>query len=1677
MSHFAKDTRARWRSSLALALVVAIQMPVGLVLPANVAAARSNPVRTRKNPPREYQPTTGLAAQADWIRQIPLTTNDVVYSQSTGKLYASVPSAVGIGGNSIVTLDPVTGVAEAPVFVGSEPRKLALSDDGHSLWMSLEGAAAVRRFDVVSHALGTQFSVGTDTFFGTLSLSDLAVAPGNPDLVAVARNFRGISPPEAGVAVFDNGVQRPTTTPGHSAASDFLSFSASASTLYGGGFSSGLNTMTITSSGVSITSTATFASGNSIRFDNGRVYGSTGQVINPTTGTLVGSFAGVGSSTFTTESAVGRAYYLTGSQSGQNYSLVLKAFDVNTFLSVGTLTIPGVTGNVTSLVRWGSNGLAFRTDGGQLFLIQTDLIPSVDPVPSPTPTPSPSATPTPTPIETFVRQVPLGTNDLTFSPNTQMLYASVPSSAGSSGNSITPINPVTGATGTPVFIGSEPAKLAMADDGQTLYAALDGAAAIRRFNVVTQTPGLQFPVSSEFPLFVNDLSVMPGNPNAVAVSRSNRISFPNTDGIAIYENGVRRNTVANINTFAVEFSNLPTRLYSMGFIGTAGSGAFDRLAADASGVTVLGRVQTIRGGDLRFDNGLLYQTGGDVSDPEVGIVKGSFTNLGTGTAIMTTDSALGRAFFLTSNFSGPATIRAYDLNTFVPLGTITIDLALSGIQDGPTSLVRWGSNGLAFRTANKVFLVQSSLVSSSGAVPTPTPIPSPTPSPTPTPYIPTFVNQLNLPANDLVYNQSNQTIYASVPSFAGANGNSITPVNPQTGALGPSVFVGSEPNRLALASDGSTLHISLDGAAAIRRFDIPTQTPGPQFPWGTANQRPIDMVVVPGSPLALAISDGTGLGVAIYDDGVRRANTGHGGAYAIGPLAFGATPSVLYGFDGFSSSYELVKFAVDANGVTGTTIGNNLLSGFSNGRMKYANGFLYQSARVVDPEAKILVATFQNIGSNPVMEIDPVLGRIFFLSAEVNSNVTLRVFDLNTFVPLGSVTVSGIGGNPVSLVRWGTNGLAFNTVKPPGQSENSLSRVYLIQSALVSGNGTIPTGIQLANDKISISETIGTMGILVKRTGDVSGTTTVNYATSEGTATANIDYASTNGTLTFAPGELSKTIAVPILDDNFYEGPNETFNMTLSAPSGGAVISGPATALVTILDNEAKPSMLITNNLSVAEGNSGNTQATLNVTLTNATVDTVTVNYATSNGSAIAGADYVATSGTLTFLPGTTSLPINIPIVGDLVDEPDESFTLTLSNATNVNSFPTFGVSVTILNDDGPPKLQFTSANFQVSEGAARAIVTVIRFGRTDDPVSVDYLTSDGTALQTRDYTIAAGTLQFAAGETSKTFNVLITEDVYPEQSEFLNLTLTNPNGIGASLGSPSFSRVTILDNDNVLPTSNPMDDAQMFVRQHYYDFLSRTPDQGGLDYWSGQITQCGSDPACLRAKRIDVSNAFFYELEYQQTGSYVYRLYRGAFGNNQPFPNPFPNPQFPNEEKKLPAYSVFAPDRARVRGGALLAQTQLDLANSFVQRPAFLTRYPANLDGPGFVDAILATIKDDTGADLASQRDALIVLFNQGGRGTVIYRLADDNLQANPINNRLFIDAEYNRAFVTTQYFGYLRRNADIAGFSFWLGQVNGAPLRDVAKQHAMVCSFITSNEYQARFSPIVTHSNAECQ
>ncbi|MDQ3919666.1 MAG: PQQ-dependent sugar dehydrogenase, partial [Acidobacteriota bacterium] len=168
--------------------------------------------------------------------------------------------------------------------------------------------------------------------------------------------------------------------------------------------------------------------------------------------------------------------------------------------------------------------------------------------------------------------------------------------------------------------------------------------------------------------------------------------------------------------------------------------------------------------------------------------------------------------------------------------------------------------------------------------------------------------------------------------------------------------------------------------------------------------------------------------------------------------------------------------------------------------------------------------------------------------------------------------------------------------------------------------------------------------------------------------------------------------------------------------------------------------------------------------------------------------------------------------------------------------------------------VQLDLADPSVSEGAHFKTVGVVRLGDTSSSASVDYATSDGTASERSDYTTARGTLRFAPGESAKSFDVLITDDGLQEAGETFNVTLSNPTG--AVLGTPASAAVTINDNDAAPTPTNPVDDAQFFVRQHYHDFLSREPDAAGLAFWTNVADNCAA--ADKLVCRINVSAAFF---------------------------------------------------------------------------------------------------------------------------------------------------------------------------------------------------------------------------
>jgi len=357
----------------------------------------------------------------------------------------------------------------------------------------------------------------------------------------------------------------------------------------------------------------------------------------------------------------------------------------------------------------------------------------------------------------------------------------------------------------------------------------------------------------------------------------------------------------------------------------------------------------------------------------------------------------------------------------------------------------------------------------------------------------------------------------------------------------------------------------------------------------------------------------------------------------------------------------------------------------------------------------------------------------------------------------------------------------------------------------VAGNVTHCRGVQptsLAVNDISVNE--GNSGstpatFTVTRSGDLTVASSVQYATSGGTATAGTDYTAVPlGTLSFAAGELSKTVTANVTGDTLAET-NETFNLVLSAPTGGVISDTSGTA--TIVDNDT--AFYSVSDVTVTEGNTGTTAATFTVTRSGNTAGTTTVTYSTSGGTATAGTDYATViSTTLSFSAGQTSKPVTVNVTGDTVVEPNETFNLVLATPGAGTVISDTTGTATIVDDDGTitpgPATYFSINDVRVTEGNSAttpANFTVTRSGNTTGTSTVQYKTVAGTATATSDYTtLALATLTFTAGQTTKTVSVNVVGDTVAEPNEAFTLALSTPSA-GTAI-SDSSGTATIADDD-----------------------------------------------------------------------------------------------------------------------------------------------------------------------------------------------------------------------------------------------------------------------------------------
>ncbi|MBI3406979.1 MAG: DUF11 domain-containing protein [Planctomycetes bacterium] len=314
---------------------------------------------------------------------------------------------------------------------------------------------------------------------------------------------------------------------------------------------------------------------------------------------------------------------------------------------------------------------------------------------------------------------------------------------------------------------------------------------------------------------------------------------------------------------------------------------------------------------------------------------------------------------------------------------------------------------------------------------------------------------------------------------------------------------------------------------------------------------------------------------------------------------------------------------------------------------------------------------------------------------------------------------------------------------------------------------------------------------------------TVQFATADGAATtADNDYQSNSGTLTFNPGDSSKTITVLVNGDTAFEN-DETFAVNLSSAQNATIST--ATGTGTILNDDTAPPnpSLSISNASVTEGNSGTVNAVFTVTLSAAAAQTVSVDFATADGTATtADNDFQSNSGTLTFNPGQTSKTITVLVNGDVIFENNETFTVNLSNPQNATINTGIGTG-TIQNDDAPPTLAINNVSQNEGNSGTTAFTfTVTLTGATELPATVQFATASGTATTAdNDFQSNSGTLTFNPGQTSKTITVLVNGDVIFESNETFTVNLSNPQNATISTGTGTGTGTGTIQNDDAPPT------------------------------------------------------------------------------------------------------------------------------------------------------------------------------------------------------------------------------------------------------------------------------------
>jgi uncharacterized protein (TIGR03437 family) len=950
---------------------------------------------------------------------VALAVGGMVFDSQRNLIWASVRASAGSYGNSLIGIDASSGNVSTPIYVGSDPGPVAITDDQSRAFVGLAGSPAIVPINLSTQTAGPPYPVLTATAqyqaAGLWYPTVLANVPGEPEsVVAVDSPSYLATTYNRNVAVYDPGGPRPQT------------FNKTVDTLINGDAQNAyyaenevtsdfsLYHLLVNSSGITLDKqlySIGDSFGGTLAYSNGALFSDAGTEWTPDASHILGTFAASG--TPVPLPGLNQVAYVFASPN----QVTIVSFDLVTFRPVSTVSVkePNLIGQsqILGAIAAGNGAIAFSISQ-EVVIIPPSAFQLFPPV-----------APTLQTVAPGVQKSSLPVYAIAVPPGTSSLVMSTPSTALNYGNSIMTMNPATGSVTSPVFVGSEPALLAITPDGSHAYTYLAGTGALARVNLATKMLDLTF--SDDFTGQGQQLGVWDmcaGADGGLAVSY---VGGP----VAVFDGAIPRKhadlNADNLAEFSADYQlacdNTGTKLYGYDqWVSTFDVKSWSVSKNGVTPISLTGGLTSSYYTQIRLANGLLYSSNGNLIDAvrsrQIGQYQFPNLNQPLGSAVYP-DQSTGRVYFLFSN-----QVLVFDMYSYALLGT----MKLPPVTGDYLYLVKWSDDGLAFNTdAGELYLKQISAI----------PINQNPAAPPPVDVLPqtSGVTSLNLAANDLAYDASRNLLYASVPASEGVLANTIAAIDPDQAAVTNSWPAGPNPQRLAISDDDSELYFAMgevnNGAeyvgSGLRRIDLTSGTVTPEFAveptQGFYIQIISDLTVLPATPDSVAIINylsGEG-SVSVFDNTVERPLTAGTNSYLCTSLQPGATASRLYCYQGYSGS-TFSRLAVSSSGVTvldSAPVG--LISGgvqilFNGGRIYTTNG------EVIDPETYTLLG---RVAANGPVAVD---GNVMYWVDTASTNpavMLLRAFDATTFAPLYTRPINTTTTAVTRVVPCGQGRLAF----------------------------------------------------------------------------------------------------------------------------------------------------------------------------------------------------------------------------------------------------------------------------------------------------------------------------------------------------------------------------------------------------------------------------------------------------------------------------------------------------------------------------------------------------------------------------------------------------------------------------------------------------------------------------